>query len=132
MKQKTIKQLKTELDKKFSLYIRQKNAVDGIVQCITCQKHYRWQDVDCGHFLSRRYLSIRWSEINTAPQCKNCNVFNQGRQYEMGQVLEKRYGKAEIELLLIKKNNVCKMDKFKYLMLIQNYTEKLKKIRTIK
>ncbi len=128
--EKTIKQLKKDLDAVFSIYVRYRDATEnGYCRCVTCNKIDLIPNMQCGHFQSRRYLPIRWDEHNTAVQCVSCNIFDQGRQYEMGQYLERRYGKENIETLLIKKNNTCKMDKFKYLTLIEIYTNKLKKLK---
>lgn len=123
-----IQKLKDKLDRVFSLFIRQINAIDGYTKCITCGKIQRWQDQDCGHFQSRRYLATRWEETNCAPQCKNCNLFNQGKQDEFGRKIEEKYGKEALEMLRIKKNNIMKMGKFEYTMLIEEYEQKLKEL----
>lgn len=124
-----IQKLKDKLDKVFSLFIRQSNAIDGYTKCITCGKFQRWQDQDCGHFQSRRHLATRWEEMNCAPQCKDCNIFNQGKQDEFGRKIEEKYGKSALEMLRIKKNNIMKMDVFAYQALISEYEQKLKELK---
>ena len=47
-----------------------------------------------GHFMSRKYNSTRFSEVNCNVQCVACNRFDQGRQYEHHLYIEKEYGKG--------------------------------------
>ena len=58
------KGLVRKLDKFFSLYIRQRNAIDGYVKCVTCNTLKHWKEVDAGHFCSRRHYSTRWNTLN--------------------------------------------------------------------
>jgi|688.fasta_scaffold174778_5 hypothetical protein len=68
-----------DLDDAMSQYIRIKNAdANGIVQCYTCSWKGRWQDADCGHFVSRGTMLLRWDTRNLKVQCKNCNQMNYG------------------------------------------------------
>ena len=62
----------------FSKFIRQFFSIDGFCQCYTCRANMRWQELDCGHFVSRATLFLRWDERNAKPQCKNCNQFKNG------------------------------------------------------
>lgn len=55
---------------------------DGIVECVTCGKKDHWKNMDCGHFMSRKFMSTRWHEDNCQVQCKACNVFRYGEQYK--------------------------------------------------
>ena len=124
-----MKKLKVKLDKIFSQYIRQKYADDnGYVHCVTCGTVHHWKKIQAGHFHSRRYLSIRWDEKNVFPQCVSCNIYKQGEQVKMYQYIDKIFGKSTLEMLEIKKNNICKMGKFEYEVLIKHYTEKLKNL----
>ena len=69
-RQKLIK----DLDKYVSLFIRTKNADKrGFNTCYTCGARYHWKDLDCGHYIKRRYLQTRWDLNNVRPQCRNCN-----------------------------------------------------------
>ncbi|MCH9716335.1 MAG: recombination protein NinG [Gammaproteobacteria bacterium] len=102
MKKLTRSKIVKKLDAEFSRYIRLKYADhNGYVKCYTCKrvKHYK-DSMQCGHFLSRRYYSTRWSEDNCRPQCYGCNVHSQGRQYEYALNLNKEYGYDIAEELL--------------------------------
>ena len=75
--------LMSDLDHVFSRYVRIKNAdSNGIVECYTCGKKHKWQDIQCGHFMVRANLGIRWMEQNCRPQCEECNCYKNGNLEE--------------------------------------------------
>jgi hypothetical protein len=118
--------LKKEADRLFSLWVRQSNSVHGIVHCCTCNKPMMWRDSHCGHFMSRRSLSTRFLEKNTAPQCTYCNTFDQGKQYEFSLYLDAKYGKGTAESMLIKSKMTAKISDFEYKDMIEKLKRKLK------
>lgn len=80
MKSKTKTWYKKKLDAVFSKYIRQKYADSfGIVKCYTCPKAAPISELQCGHFVPRQYLSLRWDERNCRPQCYACNMLYNGQ-----------------------------------------------------
>lgn len=95
-KVKTVAQLKKEADKWWSRATRYRFAYkqDGEywAECITCPAKLPIKQLQCGHFMSRQYNSMRFVEQNTAPQCYGCNVMQQGRQYTFGLALDELYG----------------------------------------
>jgi hypothetical protein len=95
-KLKTISQLKKLADQLHSLATRYRfgEVKNGqwVAQCITCGIEKPIKQLQCGHFMSRQYNILRYSEENTAPQCYGCNVMHQGKQYEFGFQLDLLYG----------------------------------------
>lgn len=70
----------SDLDDYFSQYIRIKYAnSEGIVKCYTCDWKGHYKDADCGHFVSRATMLLRWDTRNTRPQCQTCNRMNYGQ-----------------------------------------------------
>jgi hypothetical protein len=68
-----------DLDISFSQYVRKKEAdKDGFTKCFTCGQSASWKMMDCGHFISRSNLFLRWDLRNLRPQCKTCNQYKQG------------------------------------------------------
>lgn len=62
-----------KLDKVFSLYIRLRDAMpNGYVRCISCGQIKRFEDMDCGHFHSRKNMSTRYDEENCNSECRYC------------------------------------------------------------
>ena len=82
-----------EADRVFGAYIRSLSRT-----CYSCKRTYP-HDLQCGHFMSRRYIKTRWSELNCHPQCNECNVEKHGNleAYEMW--LRADYGDETIDML---------------------------------
>ena len=89
LEKKSFQQLKKQADKVFSLFIRNKYAKDGKVKCFTCDKIFLVKEIQNGHYISRTYLNLRWSELNCKPQCVSCNIFKRGNLDEFALRLEK-------------------------------------------
>jgi hypothetical protein len=92
--------LQAKADSLMSLYVRQKFAKDGYCECVSCKRHFRWQDMDCGHFIPKsRGASIRWVEENVAPECQGCNRFDEGHLIGFYEWMLGWYGKDTIDRL---------------------------------
>lgn len=70
-----------ELDKLTSIIVRRRDR-----RCVTCGSY---QGLQCSHFYSRRYLSIRFNLVNCNAQCRDCN-----RLHNMDTVRYRRYRQA--------------------------------------
>ena len=93
MKKKTVSQLKKQLDKLFSIYIRNKYADwRGNVRCVSCGRLYQIKGIQAGHFVSRGNNSLRYSEDNVFPQCVSCNVFKNGNYPAFSVYLINKFG----------------------------------------
>ena len=101
-----------KLDTEFSIYIRNRFAVDGISTCFTCGKEDNWRSLQCGHFMSRKHYSTRWDENNCQVQCVGCNVYRYGEQYIFGNNLDKVYGIGSAESLSTTARQICKIKDF--------------------
>lgn len=78
-----------DLDFFTSQYIRKVYAApSGVCECYTCGKKDRWQNLDCGHFIPRQNMSLRWDLRNLRPQCKTCNQLESGNLREFARELE--------------------------------------------
>lgn len=63
-----------KIDKIFSIYIRLRDTNDyGYGNCITCGKLFKYDEMECGHFRSRRNMATRWNVGNAHAQCIECN-----------------------------------------------------------
>jgi len=45
------------------------------MQCISCGEMISFPTCDCGHFISRDVMMLRWDEYNAHAQCRFCNRF---------------------------------------------------------
>ena len=84
MPKKTQKYWKNKIDKVFHEYIRRRDVDNntGYCDCVSCGKTIHFSESDAGHFISRKYLITRYDERNVNLQCRKCNRFEYGRQYE--------------------------------------------------
>ena len=122
----TRKGLVKKLDTIFSQYIRMRNAnANGYVECVTCGKQDHWKSMDCGHFMSRKFMSTRWHEDNCQVQCKSCNVFRYGEQYKYSLWL----GQDKAEKLHQLSRQTLKLFDYDLLDLINIYKEKVEVLK---
>ena len=115
-KVKTQAWLKKELDRVFSIYIRQKYDKS----CYTCGKVGTLQN---GHFVSRQYLATRWDENNCRPQCVGCNLFGNGKPLDFEERLKKDLGCEFVEIMKKKRHLSMKLDRNWYRDQIDMYKE---------
>ena len=118
-KQKTTAQLKKELDRIFSLYIRAYYKP----YCFTCGKTN--VTLQCGHFVSRQYLATRWDINNCRPQCVGCNMFGHGKFLDFEEKLKRELGSRKVEAIKKKRHKILKLDRHWYLKEISKYKKKL-------
>ena len=111
-----------KLDAVFSQYTRLKNSVNGVAECVTCNKKDHWKNLQCGHFQSRKHYSTRWDERNVAVQCAGCNVFRYGEQYKFSLYI----GQQLSEELLQKSKETVKFADVDLLEMIHYYSDKVK------
>lgn len=81
--------LVADLDIIFSRYIRLRDAdLFGDNFCISCGRKENWKMLQCGHFIPRAHMYTRFSELNCAPQCNDCNVRKGGNLGAFAKALE--------------------------------------------
>ena len=126
---KGISYYKKKLDTIYSQYIRQKDAdKDGMNYCYTCgvKKHYK--ELQCGHFAPRQYLSLRYEEKNTKPQCYACNMLYNGQPSAFAVKLKAEYGESIVGDIEGRRKEITRY--FPYELKIEEYKEKLKNLST--
>ena len=128
-KKKTLKYWKTKIDKPFHEYIRRRDADNdsGYCQCISCDKPIHFTESDAGHLISRKALSTRWDERNVNAQCRRCNRFEYGRQFEYSL----KIGTELAEQLLQESRAVFKLMEHEYQEIFETYRDKLKELKDI-
>lgn len=129
--------LRDKLDAVFSKYIRLKYSDDkGYCRCISCSKIFYWKDIQNGHYMSRRYMSTRFSEDNCRPQCVACNIFNQGNIQMYRRGLIKQIGEQRVDLIEVRartENKNWSLSEYKIMIdYFQKEVSKLAKAKGIK
>lgn len=122
--------LRDKLDAVFSRYIRLKYSDSkGYCRCISCGKVYHWKDIQNGHYMSRRYMSTRFSEDNCRPQCVACNIFNQGNIQMYRRTLIKQIGEARVDIIEARARTEKKSwSLFEYQQAIEYYTKEVERL----
>lgn len=116
----------TKLDTVFSIYIRKRDSVDGIIMCISCGKPVKWEQSDCGHYINRKHMATRFDEQNCNAQCRSCNRFDEGNIQGYRRGLIRKIGEKAIQLLEIRKFNTCKLSQSEINILEKYYKQKTK------
>ena len=129
VKKKTQKYWKTKIDKVFHEYVRRRDADNdsGYCKCISCNKPIHFTESDAGHFISRAKMATRYDEQNVHAQCRKCNRFEYGRQFEYSL----KIGTELAEELLIKSRQIYKMSDAEWLEVFEEFRDKLKAIKDI-
>lgn len=120
-----------KLDTVFSIYIRRKDAIDDIAECVTCGKKSHWSKLQNGHWASRRHYSTRWDEKNCHVQCSGCNVFRAGEIYLYTKYLCSKFGDNFPEQMYIKSHKIVKFADVDLIDMIEYYTNKLKDLESL-
>lgn len=117
MKKKTNAQLKKELWKVFSEFIRKRD----MFTCFTCGRIGTSSGIHAGHFISKAVggLSLYFNEDNVHAQCYHCNINLGGNSYVYG----KRLGDKAEKLYLLKQKIV---KDYPFLQKIEEYKKKIK------
>ncbi len=128
-KKKTLKYWKNKIDKPFHEYIRRRDVDNntGYCNCISCDKKVHFTETDAGHFISRQHLITRYDERNVHAQCRKCNRFEYGRQYEYSLAL----GSELSDELLHKSRSILKMSDQEWQELFELFKNKLEALKKI-
>ncbi len=123
-----------KLDEIFSIYIRLRDSdKNGVCKCITCGDFKHWQDIDCGHFVTRDNMGTRFEEQNCNAQCAACNRFKGGKQFEHGLAIDKKYKEPGLaSKLVIKGKSVCNWQDFELEAMCKYYKAEVKTLKESK
>ena len=121
-RKKTKTQLRKIADKVFSEYIRRRDKG----KCYTCGKQDEIKKMQCGHFIPRQFLAVRYDEVNCHCQCYACNMLYNGQPGAFAVRLERDYGKGTVEMLEKTRKEIT--HDFPYEYWIEVYKEKINKL----
>lgn len=119
-----------DLDQAISKVIRMMYSnLTGSVSCYTCNWTGNWKEADCGHYISRSIMALRWDLRNLRPQCKKCNQHLYGNIEVFATNLEKET-KGIVELLLEESREPKKWDRSELKEMLISIRAKLKIIES--
>lgn len=113
--------LKKRLDAVYSLYIRNKYSVEGLVHCFTCSAILPIAKIQNGHYISRSHNSLRFDDRNCHPQCVACNIFKHGNMAEYAMRLIDKYGPDILNELDRERRKIKQFSRPELISLIEKY-----------
>ena len=129
----TVAKAKAKLDKIFSQFIRLRAVNDeGYGQCFTCGRLRFYKNADAGHFMVRQKMPTRFDIQNVQFQCKRCNGFEGGAQYEFALKLDEVYGEGTADRLVRLSNETKRFSVHELEALYKIYKEKVDELRKSK
>lgn len=114
-------------DKWFSLYIRLRDCAPykgKAGRCISCGRLISFEDGDCGHYINRQHMALRYSELNCHFQCRSCNRFDEGNIQGYRKGLIQKIGLQKVELLEAMKYQTNKLAAFDLEAIAKEYKKK--------
>jgi hypothetical protein len=118
----------SDADIVYSRWLRMSAAdKDGTVSCFTCGLNMRWQLSQCGHYVKRGNLFLRWDTRNTRIQCEGCNIHKGGNYSKFTANLEAQHS-GITQILIDEGRLVYKPTREEIRAIISEYTQKLKTI----
>lgn len=119
-----------DADAIYSQYVRLKYAdVKGVASCYTCGLKKHWTLHQCGHYVKRSHLYLRWDERNTRVQCVECNEMKHGNMAEYTKRLDTEC-KGLPDLLRSDSILVHKPTREEIRQVIAEYTPKVKLLKS--
>lgn len=77
--------------------------------CVCCKKSFSDEQLQVGHFITRRVYALRWDLRNVARQCYGCNLRHNYDPAPYANYMIKTYGKDVFDELIRTKNTVKKL-----------------------
>jgi hypothetical protein len=118
-----------DADAIFSKYVRMSATSEfgedsGYASCYTCGCIKRWQEQQCGHYISRSNYHLRWDLRNTKVQCWDCNVGKHGNLGVYTERLEREYPDLP-KILMEESKIVYSQDRDEIRGIIREYSRKI-------
>jgi hypothetical protein len=114
------------VDEIFSKYIRRRDCGFKFGLCISCSAIIQFNTCDCGHYINRRHMALRFDEQNCNAQCRSCNSFDEGNVQGYRRGLIVKIGEKATDLLEIRKHNECHLSEIELDLLFKYFSNKLK------
>lgn len=107
----------------FSKWIRYRefNNPLGYVRCVTCQTIKHPKELQAGHFIPGRHISVLFDERNCHPQCYHCNVGLKGNPVSYYKWMLEYYGQEIIDKLISLDKQPLKLKVFELVEIKEKY-----------
>lgn len=118
-----------KLDRVFSEYIRLRDSDGHFFRCISCGEIKPIGQADCGHYFSRRKMSVRWDRRNANAECRACNRFRSDHLIGYRENLIKKIGEEAFNALEIQATLTAKYSEFDIKVLIKYYNDLINELK---
>lgn len=125
VKKTTLGKEKAKAWKAFSLWVRNRNAVEGMNECYTCGKVLPIKELQAGHFIEGRTNSILFEEDILECQCQKCNIWDKGNLTVFTFKKIKELGEDRVNELIQLKHVTKKYTIADYQEIAEKYTKLL-------
>lgn len=123
-KRRTTPNYVADMDKVFQYYVRLRDAMPGgYTKCISCGKIKSFDQMQGGHYMSRRHMSIRWNELNVNAECSYCNGMDGDHLIGYRKNLIKKIGEGKVEWLEGIRHEVKHWCDFELKIMIKHYCQ---------
>ena len=103
-----------KLDTIFSKFIRLRDTDEyGYGKCFICGETFHYDELECGHFRSRRNLGTRWYSDNAHAQCHECNTRDDAAE-QMIAMVHTEYGMDNAAEIIRLSKGIAKFTKEDY------------------
>ena len=121
------------LDTEFSLFIRLRDTMpNGMFNCISCSFTKPFNQADCGHYISRLHMSVRYDEDNCHAECQTCNRFTSSHLKGYRRNLINKIGIERFNQLKSKSREIKQYSIDEIKELAKYYRSKAKELKNIK
>lgn len=118
-----------KLDKVFALYIRLRDCMPGgYGRCISCGKIKSFEELQNGHYISRKNMATRFEPLNCNAECVSCNCFSADHLIGYRENLITKIGHAKFDYLMAARNTTKKWSDFELETMIKYYTSEVRRL----
>jgi len=122
------KTLEKKLDRVFSEFIRKRDTNNGFGRCCSCGAFKPYSELDCGHFINRKWRATRWHEENCHIQCIHCNRFDEGNGVGYTLFMVDTFGRERVDYLRSLSRETARYTDSEGELLIKHYKDQIKKL----
>lgn len=120
-----------KLDRVFSEYIRLRDSRSfgyKYFKCISCGMVKPYEQMDCGHFISRTHMATRFDEKNCNGECRACNRMSADHIIYYQRNLIQKYGEETVDMLIARGHSTKKWTAWELEILITHYKEEINRM----
>lgn len=83
----------------FNKWIRERDSINGIFKCISCNEDKKLEEMQAGHYRPTTYSTLRFNEFNVWGECEQCNCHDPNHLVGYRKNLIEKIGPEEVNRL---------------------------------